>query len=143
MARRITATVAVLFLSLPLGARAADTSELHDLRGADGFWRVGRDDAGSWWFISPDGRREFLNSVTTVQPRLLGRDRKGTHYVAKDFDGTGLHRWADAAVRRVADCGFKGIGAWSEPVLHQYDVPMTRDLNLCTWFGGDPLRVSL
>ena len=53
-----------------------------------------------------------------------------------------LDRWAEATVQRVTDCGFKGIGAWSEPVLHQYDLPMTRDLNVCTWFGGDVRQLS-
>jgi hypothetical protein len=110
-----------------------------ELRGRDGFWRVGRDRDGAWWFVSPDGRREFLNSVTTVQPRLLGRDPRGPHYVADEYAGShDLDRWAGATVRRVRSLGFKGIGAWSEPVLHRFDVPMTRDLNLSTWAGGAP-----
>ena len=36
---------------------------------------------------------------------------------------------------RVREVGFKGIGAWSHPVLHKYDVPISRDLNLWKWAG--------
>ena len=136
MARRAKAFVGLCVLALPLFAGATEQPRLVDVRGSEGFWRVGRDEAGAWWFISPDGRREFLNSVTTVQPRLLGRDRNGPHYLARDFSNDNLNDWAAATVNRVRDFGFKGVGAWSEPVLHQFDVPVTRDLNVSTWVNG-------
>lgn len=122
-----------------------------EVRGCDGFWRIGRDAGGAWWLVRPDGRREFLNSVTTVQPRLLGRDANGPHYFAREFDHPAhvasssdarLRHWARAAVARVESFGFKGIGAWSEPTLHELDVPITRDLNLSTWLGTDERRVG-
>jgi hypothetical protein len=37
--------------------------------------------------------------------------------------------------------GFKGIGAWSNPILHQYDVPMSQDLNVSAWVKGDDHRI--
>ena len=136
MGRRAVTFVALCIVSLPLFAGAAEQPRLVDVRGSERFWRVGRDEAGAWWFISPDGEREFLNSVTTVQPRLLGRDRNGPHYVARSYGNENLDLWAADAVRRVRDFGFKGIGAWSEPVLHRFDVPVTRDLNVSTWAHG-------
>ena len=135
------AFVAVCVLSLPLLAGAAEQPPFVEIRGGEGFWRVGRDQAGAWWFISPDGRREFLNSVTTVQPHLLGRDRNGPHYVARDYDGQSLQKWAAAAVKRVNSFGFKGIGAWSEPSLHEFDLPITRDLNVTAWLKGAGVSV--
>jgi hypothetical protein len=145
---RIAAIVAVWCVSGALASApelaedGAAKLDLVELRGGEGFWRIGRDGAGVWWFVSPDGRREFLNSVTTVQPRLLGRNPKGPHYVARDFDGADLRAWARATVTRVESFGFKGIGAWSEPVLHQYDVPITRDLNVSSWLTGDARRMG-
>ena len=146
------AAVAIIVAWCSCGSLAAVAAEaatggnepkLVEVRGREGFWRVARDETGAWWFVSPDGRREFLNSVTTVQPRLLGRDPKGPHYVARDFDpSTGLRHWAEATVDRVTAFGFKGIGAWSEPVLHQFDVPVTRDLNVSTWLTGRARRVG-
>ncbi|HEX8910831.1 MAG TPA: hypothetical protein VF796_00630, partial [Humisphaera sp.] len=108
------------------------------LRGTDGFWRVGQDAAGVWWFVSPAGDAEFLNTVTTVQPFLKGRQRDAADYVSRDWAGGGdrdaeLDRWAQATLARVRDAGFKGVGAWSHPVLHKFDVPITRDLNVWTW----------
>ena len=141
---RLAAVIVGCCLVAPLvaaaeGATPQSDVPLVEVRGREGFWRLGRDPAGAWWFVSPEGRREFLNSVTTVQPRLLGRDPKGPHYVADAYaTSNDLDRWAEATVRRVRSFGFKGVGAWSEPVLHRFDVPMTRDLNLSTWAGVAP-----
>lgn len=116
------------------------------LNGTEGYWRIGRDHAGVWWFVSPQGQAEFLNTVTTVQPSLLPRDQDGPGYTSVDWDPAGEHdaeleRWAAVTLRRVKGTGFKGLGAWSHPVLHKYDVPMTRDLNVWAWFKERSLRL--
>ena len=125
---------------------AAPQAPFESLQGREGFWRIGKDRDGVWWFVRPDGGREFLNGVTTVQPHLAGRDPRGPHYVARDWDGRstsgpGLDRWAEAALARVSAFGFKGLGAWCDPVFHKYDVAITRDLNLSTWQIGGASRV--
>jgi len=108
------------------------------VRGHEGFWRLARNQQGVWWFLSPTGMAEFINSVTTVQPVQASADSAGAHYVARDYTTDGiehgnLNHWADATVQRVRAMGFKGLGAWCNPVLHQYAIPMTQDLNLWTW----------
>lgn len=116
-----------------------DSSRLEVIRGSPGFWRVGRDRDGVWWFVSPSDRIEFLNTVTTVQPYQVGRHPDGPHYRSTDWTGElradsgDLHAWAVRTLDRVRAVGFKGIGAWSNPVFHAYDVPMTRDLNIWSW----------
>ena len=60
-------------------ALAGDTRETPDapfvtVRGQDGFWRLAKTADGVWWFVSPTGQREFLNTVTTVQPFQMSRD---------------------------------------------------------------------
>jgi hypothetical protein len=116
------------------------------LNGTEGYWRIGRDHSGTWWFVSPQGQAEFLNSVTTVQPSLLARDHDGPGYASVDWNPAGAHdaeleRWAQATLNRVKGTGFKALGAWSHPVLHKYDVPMTRDLNVWAWFKERSLRL--
>ncbi|MEL7237893.1 MAG: hypothetical protein AAGK78_03455, partial [Planctomycetota bacterium] len=64
---------------------------LVNFRGTEGFWRVAEDEAGVWWFVSPDGEREFLNTVTTVQPFQTGRRVRGPHYISRDWDGSLEH----------------------------------------------------
>ena len=155
MGRAVVAIVMAWSVSMPFVTAGAETPPaapparpaLAEVRGREGFWRLGREATGAWWFVAPDGRREFLNSVTTVQPRLLGRNPKGPHYVARDFaasspSGAAPDRWAEATLARVASYGFKGVGAWSDPVLHRFDVPITRDLNVSTWLGGRARRVG-
>ena len=119
------------------------------LLGTEGFWRIGQDERGVWWFVSPEGRPEFLNTVTTVQPFQLGRRELGPHYVSRDWpagptlDGSGdadLRAWADSTLGRVRDAGFKGLGAWCHPVFHDLDVPATRDLNVWAHFHGPAAR---
>src|SRR5688500_9618406 len=41
-------------------------ADFKTLRGQKGFWRIGQANDGVWWFVAPDGKREFLNTVTTV-----------------------------------------------------------------------------
>ena len=101
MARWVATVVAVSLLSLAPPAGAAQGPGPVELRGREGFWRIARDEAGAWWFVSPDGRREFLNCVTTVQPTLRGRDARGPHYLAHDYRGESpLNDWAEATRRK-------------------------------------------
>lgn len=123
----------------PTAPAPLDVSRLGMIRGTPGFWRIGRDPSGVWWFVSPDDRLEFLNTVTTVQPYQLGRHPDGPHYRSNDWSGElrtdsgDLQAWATRTLERVRDAGFKGLGAWSNPAFHQLDVPMTRDLNIWSW----------
>jgi hypothetical protein len=118
------------------------------IRGHAGFWRLAQDRAGVWWFLSPDGRLEFLNTVTTVQPTQLSRDRDAAHFVSRDWhgdsDGEGsrsqLDQWAQATLLRVFETGFKGLGAWCNPAFHRQEVPMSQDLNLWTWIDDASRR---
>src|SRR5258708_28546040 len=90
------------------------------LRGQEGFWRLGKSDQGVWWFVNPQGQPDFLNMVTTVQPTLHGRDSIGPNFVSRDFDEknpAALENWAKATIERITQTGFKGIGAWSNPIL--------------------------
>jgi hypothetical protein len=119
-------------------------ASLRQIRGQPGFWRLGQDQAGDWWWVSPTGTLEFLNTVTTVQPDQEGRDRHSVRYVSADWDGRyqpeDLDRWAMATLPRVLDCGFKGLGAWCNPAFHSLDVPMSQDLNLWAWVTDSSKR---
>lgn len=115
-------------------------------RGQPGFWQLVQDTHGVWWFRSPDGRLEFLNTVTTVQPFQLARSPEGPHFISSDYTGGTTHdgdlrAWATATWPRIAAAGFKGLGAWSHPVFHELEVPITRDLNVWTWMTGDAIRL--
>ncbi|MGD1277302.1 MAG: hypothetical protein ABR964_08775 [Tepidisphaeraceae bacterium] len=129
-----------------LTSTAADA--LAKIRGTAGFWRLGQDRSGVWWFVSPDGRLEFLSNVTTVQPVQNSHERGGPHFVSRDWkgnaDGEGsqaeLESWAAATLQRVRDTGFKGLGAWCNSEFHRLNVPMSQDLNLWTWIGDGSKR---
>jgi hypothetical protein len=105
------------------------------VRGSRGYWRLVKNADGVWWFLSPAGQPEFLNSVTTVQPTVGARDPDGVSFQSSDWDRSdaGLDHWARATIARIHAMGFKGIGAWSNGILHNYDVPMTHDLNVSAW----------
>lgn len=42
-------------------------------------------------------------------------------------------------ITRIREIGFQGIGAWSHRVLHRYNIPLSRDLNLWEWASKDTL----
>lgn len=130
-------------------APAVDFSALKIIRGKSDFWRLGQTKSGVWWFVSPADKPEFLNTVQTVQPYQLSRDKLGIHYVSRDWDETAgsdgkptnLDQWAQKTATRIMGMGFKGIGAWSNPIFHKYNVPITRDLNLWTWVPPSARRM--
>jgi hypothetical protein len=127
-------------------APAPTTRQWAELRGTEHFWRLGRDSNGVWWFLSPTGNAEFLNTVTTVQPFQPARDADSPHFVSRDYVDTDnppadLDRWAQATVARIRQIGFKGLGAWCNPALHRFGVPMTRDLNVWTWMNAASHRL--
>jgi hypothetical protein len=119
----------------PAGPIAAKSLQWATMKGAPGFWQLGKTDKGVWWFVSPEGNVEFLNTVTTVQPYQNARDPHGTIFLSRDYNGTptkpgDLRKWAEATLKRVHAAGFKGLGAWCHPVFHELPVPITRDLNI-------------
>ncbi len=101
-------------------------------RGRAGFWTLGQDAGNVWWFVSPDGKAEFLNTVTTVQPVEPARAPGDAHFTSRDWDGSpqGMNKWAAATWSRVHELGFKGLGAWCNASLHATDAPMSQDLNI-------------
>jgi hypothetical protein len=131
------------FLDLPSTQPAATVpsptlARLATIKGTPGFWRLGKTREGAWWFVTPDDQLEFLNTVTTVQPWQFGRHEDGPHFLSRDFNGPiggegDMKLWATKTLARVRDMGFKGLGAWCNPVFHDLDVPMTRDLNVWSW----------
>jgi hypothetical protein len=121
--------------------------------GTESFWRLAQTSDGVWWFLSPQGELEWLNTVTTVVPFQLGRRLEGPHFVSTDYPGdaqklieghrdpTNLKAWADKTWQRVQAAGFKGMGAWSHPIFHEMDVPVTRDLNAWAYVPRDQWRL--
>src|SRR5262245_4450380 len=120
-----------------VGACAVGAAEtFKEMRGTEGFWRIAQTEGGVWWFVSPAGQKEFLNTVTHVHPAQGGRAKQGPHFVSRDWNG-GPYRaggnyeaWAAKTIQRVQGAGFKGLGAWCHRVFHQYNVAMSRDLNV-------------
>jgi len=118
--------------------------------GKEGFWRLKQDGNGIWWFLSPEGKEEFLNTVTTVHPYQKGQDANGPNYVSKDWpwstdeeiwrrdfgpDSKEINQWAEKTAGRVKQAGFKGLGAWCSGAFHKQDIPISRDLNMWAWAG--------
>ncbi|HEX8325011.1 MAG TPA: hypothetical protein VF595_13995 [Tepidisphaeraceae bacterium] len=145
--RQPQAVSAAAEASLTPAHRPESESPFVTMRGREGFWRLGKTEDGVWWFVSPEGKREFLNTVTTVQPFQVGRDAQGVSFISRDWDGSlgkydgDLEAWARKTVARVQDSGFKGLGAWCHPVLHGQNIPITRDLNLWRHYSASDFRL--
>lgn len=131
--------------ALPVPAPVVMTSP-DPVKGSAGYWRLAKSTDGVWWFLSPKEHPEFLNTVTTVQPIQFGREKDGIHYVSSDWNNRSstdgdLQTWAQKTAARVLNTGFKGLGAWSHPVFHSMDIPVTRDLNISTWVPQSARRL--
>jgi hypothetical protein len=131
---------------LPPGSHPSPeiTQNFRQVHGQPGYWRLVQDAAGVWWFLSPGGKLEFLNTVTTVQPMQESREKGGGHFISTDWDRqTGesdIDQWAKATLTRVKDAGFKGLGAWCNPAFHRLDIPMSQDLNVWAWIDDTSKR---
>jgi len=126
--------------------------------GKEGSWRLKRDCNGVWWFLSPEGKEEFLNTVTNVHPYQKGRDKDGQHYVSSDWKGPTdaeiwnrrpkkgddkeLSCWAEKTIKRVKEAGFKGLGGWCNWEFYNHDVPVSRVLVIWRWAGAGTLFYS-
>src|SRR3954451_9545232 len=107
--------LALSVVSAAMPAHAADApptapaTTYDTVHGREGFWRLARQaKGGNWWFVSPDGKQEFLNSVTTVRPAADARDRDGAAHVSLDYTPSAEsaardHDWAVATLSRVKD----------------------------------------
>ena len=133
--------------------RSTGGSPVSTVVGSEGFWRLAQTADGVWWFLSPAGKLEWMNTVTTVQPFQLGRRMAGPHFVSSDYpadaqllleghrDPQAISEWATKTLARVREAGFKGLGAWSHPVFHEMDVPVARDLNAWAYVSRDQWRL--
>jgi hypothetical protein len=75
-------------LVLVVGAVAVGAAETFKaMRGTEGFWRIAQTEGGVWWFVSPEGQKEFLNTVTHVHPAQRGSAKQGPHFVSRDWNG--------------------------------------------------------
>jgi hypothetical protein len=90
--------------ALPGGFRAST------IRGAEGFFRAGQDEAGRWWLIDADGRPFFCRGVHGVRAAALpvdetvgGRAASAGPYAPEEHAAARLRRW-----------GFNAVGAGSD-----------------------------
>jgi len=116
--------------STPKAETAKPQPQFLCVHGKSGFWRVAESPDHIWWFLSPTGRLEFLNTVTTVQPYQQAGNSSNAGFTSSDWHGD-LDAWARATVQRAGTTyGFKGIGAWSSDALIGHGMPVSRCLNL-------------
>ncbi len=149
MLKLLTTLLMLALLAFP--GQASGTDAFAEVRGSDGFWRLARDHSGVWWFLSPDGEKEFLNTVTTVVPYQQGRRALGPHFISRDWKGvvTGsltegdVQGWGARTHDRVLAAGFKGFGAWCHTVFHDEAVnPSTRRSPATSTSGSGPTKVA-
>jgi hypothetical protein len=113
------------------------------LRGREGFWRVAQDQNKVWWFLSPENQKEFLNLIQNVNPEEKSINSQGPNYISKVYLESGMNKkiWAQKTIEQINNFGFKAIGAWSDPILLDADVPITKDLNVLRWVDYNTIKI--
>jgi len=76
------------------------------VRGAEGFFRVGRSKHGHWWLIDPDGDPFFCNAVCSVNGGGLGGRRAFPRRTVKPDD-------VEAWIKQMKGWGFNTLGSWT------------------------------
>ena len=107
---------------------------------ATGFYRV-EPDAGVWWVIDPEGRRQLSRGVNVVR-------YEGDHAPALGYApyGRATERkygshdaWSEAVVVRLRGWGFNTIGSWSDESLYASGLAYTHNLNVARSVPGRPV----
>ncbi|HEY3234910.1 MAG TPA: hypothetical protein VGJ84_09335 [Polyangiaceae bacterium] len=91
-----------------------------------------------WWLVDPSGKRMFYTSVQCVAPEHGSRVPGAPSYNGIRASGGSLKRWIENTEKRLADWGFKGLGAWNHELWRYRDVPFTESLNVWNslWVDG-------
>lgn len=94
-------------------------------RGSAGFFRVGQDTLGRWWFITPDNRPFVYRGVTSInRAGTMGGRRAVDGEYAQTVDRSYSTRddFARAQVRRLRQWGFNALGAWCTDEFYDLQV---------------------
>ncbi len=101
-----------------------------------GYFHV-QEQNGIWWFIGPNGHRRLSLGVDSIRPSArdtAGNDPYG-NTVRRLYPD--LNAWALHSLARLRMWRFNTIGAWSDPVLFQHEVPYTIILNIAARAGAN------
>ena len=108
----------------PCVSRSAETTQID----AEGFYTIGRRD-GRWWFIDPEGKRNFSLGINHIDPASL-RYPENVHLWREKY-GNAMQRWLQESVAPdLKAWGFNCIG-WTQEVVtrgptnHRHSRPFT------------------
>jgi hypothetical protein len=121
MAQADAATPPPPTASLPEGFRAST------IRGTEGFFRAGQDEAGRWWLIDGDGRPFFCRAVHGVRAAAVpvdetvgGRAEASGPYAPGEHAATRLRRW-----------GFNAAGVGGDASAHEDGLAFVASVDFC------------
>lgn len=95
--------------------------KIESLRGAPGFFRLGRTHGGTWWLLTPDNDPTLLRAVAGVNrhgragppPVLRGAYAR----TVAALYGEGGADWEKSAAARLRACGVDTVGPWADAGL--------------------------
>jgi len=93
---------------------------------------------GVWWLKDPHGHLMFYPSVQGVGPRHGSRVPGAPSYDGIKASGGSLGKWLERTEKRLKDWGFKGLGAWNDPLWHRTDIRFTESLNIYKSLKWEP-----
>ena len=97
-----------------------------NLVGTPGFFRVGKDDTGRWWFMTPENTPFFFRGVTSVaQDGWATKRPDGSSYDQVVKSTYGEAAFPQKTAERLQQWGFNALGAWSGPDLWDKTLPYT------------------
>lgn len=105
------------------------------LRGAPGFFRVGRTAAGAWWLLTPEDEPALLRAVAGVNrhgragpPPVLRNDYANT---VRGLYGEAPAAWEKSTAARLHAWGVDTVGPWSEAGLAERGFYFTALVDFC------------
>ncbi len=105
---------------------------------ATGFFHA-EEIGGRWWLVTPEGNAFLSKGVCAVRyegDRIGGKGRSPYNEACQQKYGS-REAWSEAAVKRLKDCGFNTLGAWSGGYLFDRGLAYTVILNVAARAGAN------
>jgi len=96
--------------------------------GKAGYWRVGKDVKGNWWFITPENKPFYYRGVTSINDEGTTGGRRaqpGRYTEATSAKYADEKAFATAQIRRLRSWGFNATGAWATREFFDFEVDGT------------------
>ena len=116
----------------PGGASVLDSVKIDPATvvGKEGFFRVGKSEAGRWWLLRPDGRPLLYRGVCALWINDPGREALAYRRLWEKQNGEDIDKFVAHCLGILRELGFNALGEWATQQFWNRGWPFTELIHL-------------